>query len=169
LNGRPRHRGSRVCAGGRIRAGGWSCARGRFGAGDGGSGGGRAALLRQDAREFAAQCIGTDRHDRLFGLGRLSHFTNHVDGLQQHLHGIRRNRTHAVAHFVEQSLDRVRELRDLEEAEGSRPAFDRVSGAEDRIDGFAVRMRIEREQARFHRIQTFKAFLEENLDDLFHF
>ncbi len=48
------------------------------------------------------------------------------------------------------------------EAERRRPALDRVGRAEDRVDQVAIAAALfQRQQAGFHRLQPFTAFLEE--------
>ena len=58
----------------------------------------------------------------------------HVVGLQQHVHDLVRRDQLAVAHGIEHGLEDMGEVDEPLEAEDAGAAFDRMHGAEDRID-----------------------------------
>ena len=101
----------------------------------------RRTLLHDRQLEIELQVGHALRIDRRLVLHGAQHLAHDVDRLQQQV-GDGARHLHAVAaQLVEQRLARVRERRDLGEAEGGAAALDRMRDAEDRVDDLRRRAR----------------------------
>ena len=103
------------------------------------------------------------------GLGGLEHLAQTIDRTQQNVGILLGDLALAVAHLIEQGFHDVGEVGNGLEAEGAGTALDRMGGAEDAVDGFAVgAARFQFHQAGFHHLQSLEAFFEEDLMKLSH-
>ena len=107
--------------------------------------------------------------DGLAGGHRRDHTAQAVDRFEQDVDDLFVDIALGCAKLVEQRLHAVGELRDVHEAERRGAALDRVSRAEDVIDDVKIgSANIEAQKPRFHDVEPFAAFLEEDLENFLH-
>ena len=128
------------------------------------------ALRAQLARHQGAGGEAIDTTELLFliaGLVARELGTQRVARGQQHIDHHRRRRELMAAQLVQQRLHLVGQLGHIGEAEGRRAALDRVGAAEDRVQFLVVGGRdVDAQQLRFHAVEVFARFFEEDLVEL---